>query len=128
MIDIHPTSSNGRKQGGPSRRQRRDRRYTLVVGVMFTLIFGASISALTASLSTSRCSPGPGEKSPASDPDGRTAKIIDPTNSKCRLTSFDNGSGRVSDAGKPCKGSGDPTRTGTERRLDAISESFSNNK
>ena len=55
--------------------------------------------------------------------------IIDSTKSQCRQTYFDNDSGRVSDAGKPCKdglsNDGAPVRAGTERRLDAISKSFS---
>jgi hypothetical protein len=125
MIDVHPTSPNGRKSGGPGRRAQRDRRHALIVGVMFVLVFGASILALTVGLATSRYSTGlPAQKSAASGPNGRTGSIINTTNSQCRQTLFDNDSGRVSDEGKSCKDSADPKPTGTERRLDAISKSF----
>jgi hypothetical protein len=127
MIDSHPTFVNGRKHGGATRWQRLDRRFALIVGVLFVL--GFSILALTAGLATWRFSPGlAGQKGVASGPDARTGSIIDKTTSQCRQTSFDNESGRVSYAGKSCKDGADPLRTGTERRLDAISKSFFNNK
>jgi hypothetical protein len=128
MIDSHPTLLNGRKHSGPTGRQRRDRRFGVIVGVMLVLGFGASILALTVGLATSRHSPGvSGQKSAASGFDNRTGSIIDTTNRQCRQAFFDNDSGRVSDAGKSCRDGTDPLRTGTERRLDAISKSFLNN-
>ena len=126
MIDPHPTSFNSRKHGGPPRRQVRDRRYALIAGATF--VFGFGVFALALGLATLRYSPA------ASDSDNRTGSIMVTTSGQCRHTFFDNDSGQLSDAGRPCNG-GAPLNNISpamspfrERRIDAISKSFLNSK
>jgi hypothetical protein len=129
MINAHPPSFNGRKHSGPTRQQRRDRRYALIVGVALFLGLGATICALIVAMP--RYSPG-STRNAASGPEPRTGNIVNATSSRCR--DFDNDTGRVSRAGKPCEngvpldGNGEPIPVGTARRLDAISKSFLHNK
>jgi hypothetical protein len=126
MIDAHPTSSNGRMHGSPPRRQGRDRRYALIAGTAFVLGFG--VLALAAGWATLRYSPA------ASDSESRTGSIMVTTSGQCRQAFFDNDSGQLSDAGNSCKGDAPlnsiaPSMTPfRERRIDAISKSFSNSK
>jgi hypothetical protein len=126
MIDPHPTSFNSRKRGGLPRRQARDRQYALIAGTTFVLGFG--VLALALGFATLRYSPA------ASDSDNRTGSIMITTSGQCRQTFFDNDSGQLSDAGSPCNGGarlnniGPPMSRGRERRIDAISKSFSNSK
>jgi hypothetical protein len=120
VINPHPTSFDGRMRGAATSRQRRDRRYALIVGIAFVFGLGASIWAMT--VVTSRYSPGP----PEAKTESRTGNIfLGPSAIGCRY--FDNDTGRVLDSGTPCeKIVSRPV--GTASRLDAISKSFFNNK
>jgi hypothetical protein len=126
MIDPHSTSFDSRKRGRPPRRQGRDRRHALIAGTTFAL--GLGVLALALGLATWRYSPA------ASDPDSRTGSIMVTTSGQCRQTFFDNDSGQVSDAGRPCSGGaplskiGPAMSRGRVSRIDAISKSFSNSK
>ena len=132
MTKSHPTSFSGGGAGDSVRKRRQDRRYALVVGIALILGLGASIWAWSPSNPRSRQSaslPAEGAKRP--DVDARTGSIVVTTDGGCRQSYFDNDTGRVSRAGKPCDNSefsnekGDPKSRGLERRLDAISKAFS---
>jgi hypothetical protein len=118
-FDPYPFEGNG-KRNGAGRWWRRDRRYALVVGLVFASGLAASAWALM--VATSRDSSVSAKSAyEAAAVEDRTGNILDSRNSRCR--SFDNDTGRIVETG-PC----DAKRelTGTARRLDAISKSFLN--
>jgi hypothetical protein len=133
VIESHSTSLNGRGGGGPARKRARERRFALIVGGVLILVLGASIFALSSDFVRSRHLPGlPGAGTiSATDPEARSGSIVVTTSGGCRQSTFDNDTGRVTVAGKPCeigelsneRGGSKPT--GLSRRLDAISKSFS---
>jgi hypothetical protein len=132
MTKSHSTSFNSRGPGDSARKRRQDRRYALIVGIALILGLGASIWAWSPGLLRSRQSANlPAEGAKRIDADARTGSIVVTTDGGCRQSYFDNDTGRVSQAGKPCESGefssdkGDPKSRGLERRLDAISKAFS---
>ena len=132
MTKSHSMSFDGRGAGDAARKRRRDRRYALIIGIVLILGLGAGIWAWSSDVPRSRHSaslPTAGTKQV--DSEARTGSIIVTTDGGCRRSNFDNDTGRVSQAGKPCESSefasdkGDSKSRGLERRLDAISKAFS---
>jgi hypothetical protein len=130
VIDTLSTSFDGRGGSNPPRKRGPDRRYALVVGIALILGLGAGILVLSPDFAGWRHSASPpGAK--RGDTEVRTGNIVFTANGGCRQSSFDNDTGRVSQAGKPCENGefsndkGDQKAKGLERRLGAISKSFS---
>ena len=132
MIKSDSTSLSGRGVAVPARRRGRDRRYALIVALVLILGLGASILAWSTDVAGPRAPasrPAAGAK--RADPEARAGSIVVTTGGGCRQSWFDNDTGRVSQAGKPCESGefmndkGDPKPRGLERRLDAISKAFS---
>jgi hypothetical protein len=109
-------------------RQRREYRYGLMVAAGLFVFLAAAVG-LTSAMTGWPVLPGQSVASTAP----RTAHIVfDPATDRCRQILFDNDTGRSSGTMMPCPevaatGSGKalPAPSGTVRRLDAISKSFS---
>ena len=95
-----------------------DRFRALIVSVLF--LSGLGVLILTVALATSLR-----PADPLAGIDARVGRIVATTNGRCQQFLYDNDAGTLSPAGTPCAiEEGEPARTGTARRLDAISRSF----
>jgi hypothetical protein len=123
MKDVYRAGTSGPTRKSAGRPHGRDRRRAVIVAMLF--LSGLGALGLTVTWATS--SPiAPRQGSSLSLSAGRVGWVVAATNGRCQQFTFDNDSGELSNVAQPCsRDDGEPARTGTARRLDAISRSFS---
>jgi hypothetical protein len=96
----------------------------MVVAILFFAGLGClTLAVIWATSLRAPIRPGPADL--LSSQDGRVGRIVATANGRCQQATFDNDTGHMSSAGKPCSShDSEPVPARTTRRLDAISKSF----